>query len=147
MSTEQNKALYRRLTDEAWNAGKLEVLDQILSPDFLDHEEYPGKVPGRDGTKQLIAMTRTAFPDIHTTVDDLIAEGDKVVAISTARGTHRGPYLGMPPTGKPIKLAIIDVFRCANGKIVEHWGLTDALGMMQQLGAVPMPGGGGRPPQ
>ena len=141
MSTEQNKALFRRMVEEIFNRGDMSLVDEFLAPDFVEHEELPpGIPPGREGVKQLTAMLRSAFPDFKATIDDMIAEGDKVVVRMTWRGTHKGEFMGIPPTGKSVSFGVIDVVRFAGDKFAEHWGLMDSMSMMQQLGAVPAPG-------
>ena len=116
----------------------MHVIDEIASPDFLDHDrENP--THDRDGAKQFAAMARSAFPDVAAKVEDLIAEGDRVVARATISGTHNGEFMGVPPTGKRITFTCIDILRCADGKIVEHWGEADNVGMLQQLGVIPTP--------
>lgn len=140
MSTEQNKALARQMIEEIFNRGDLSRVDEFLAPDFVEREELPpGVPPGREGVKQLTAMLRSAFPDFKATIDDLVAEGDKVVILQTWRGTHRGEFMGIPPTGRSVSFQVIDTMRIAGGKIVEHWGLMDSMGLMQQLGAIPAP--------
>lgn len=94
---------------------------------------------GREAVRQLPAVLHSAFPDFSATINDLIAEGDKVVIYMTWSGTQQGQWMGMPPSGKPMSINVIDILRVANGKIVEHWGLTDSMAMMQQLGAMPAP--------
>jgi steroid delta-isomerase-like uncharacterized protein len=136
MSTEENKELVRRY-QEAYNTNNMDVLDEILAPDLISHSLMPGLPPGRESLRQLQQLTLAAFPDFHTTIEDLIAEGDKVVARCTTRGTHKGEFLGTPPSGKPFTFTWISIFRIADGKIVEHWGEEDALGWLQQLGAIP----------
>jgi steroid delta-isomerase-like uncharacterized protein len=141
MSTEQNKALFRRMVEEIFNRGDMSLVDEFLAPDFVEHEELPpGIPPGREGVKQLTAMFRSAFPDFKATIDDMIAEGDKVVVRMTWRGTHKGEFMGIPPTGKSVSFGVIDIVRFAGDKFAEHWGLMDSMSMMQQLGAVPAPG-------
>ena len=139
MSAEENKALFRRLVDEFINTGNEAVADEVMTPDFVEHEELGGP-PTREGVKQFFAMFRAAFPDLRVTIEDMIAEGDKVVARLTMRGTHQGEFLGIPPTGKQVTMGVIDIVRVADGKAVEHWGISDQLGLMQQLGAIPAPG-------
>lgn len=140
MSTEQNKALSRRLVDELFNRGNTKLADEFLAPDFAEHEELPpGIAPGREGVKQLATMLRSAFPDFKATIDDVIAEGDKVVIRQTWSGTQRGEFMGIPPTGKHVSFGVIDIIRIAGGKAVEHWGQMDSMRMMQQLGAIPGP--------
>jgi steroid delta-isomerase-like uncharacterized protein len=141
MATEQNKALFRRMVEEIFNRGNMSLADEFIAPDFVEHEELPpGIPPGREGVKQLTAMLRSAFPDFKATIDDMIAEGDKVVVRMTWRGTHKGEFMGIPPTGKSVSFGVIDIVRFAGDKFAEHWGLMDSMSMMQQLGAVPAPG-------
>ena len=141
MATEQNKALFRRMVEEIFNRGNMSLADEFIAPDFVEHEELPpGIPPGREGVKQLTAMFRSAFPDFKATIDDMIAEGDKVVVRMTWRGTHKGEFMGIPPTGKSVSFGVIDIVRFAGDKFAEHWGLMDSMSMMQQLGAVPAPG-------
>ncbi len=136
----ENKALMRRFYDEVNNGGAVALIDELFAADFVEHEEFPGLASGREGVKQFFTMIRTAFPDFRMDVDDLIAEGDKVVARSTMSGTHKGEFMGMAPSGKQFRVSAIDVVRFTDGKAVEHWGVTDAAGMMEQLGAVPAAG-------
>ena len=139
MSTETNKALSRRYLEEAFNQGKLNVLDEIIAKDHVSTGPgtLPGLPAGPEGDKQLITMYRNAFPDVHFTIDEQIAEGDKVVTRWTGHGTHKGELLGIPATGKSTTVTGIAVDRIVNGKIVENWGLFDQFGMMQQLGVIP----------
>ena len=137
MSTEENKAIIRRLVEEFWNEGNADVMDEVFAADFVNHNPAPGSVPNREGTKQTNIAIRAAFSDSHTTIDDLIAEGDKVVWRWTFRGTHQGPLMGIPATGKQITFTGIVVDRMAGGRIVERWAQNDDLGMMQQLGVIP----------
>jgi steroid delta-isomerase-like uncharacterized protein len=141
MSTEQNnKALVRQMVEEIFSRGNMSLVDKFLAPDFVEREELPpGIPPGREGVKQLTTMFRSAFPDFKATIDDIIAEGDKVVIRQTWSGTHKGEFMGIPPTGKS---GVIDIIRIAGGKFVEHWGQMDSMGMMQQLGVTPAPGEG-----
>jgi steroid delta-isomerase-like uncharacterized protein len=141
MSTEQNKALVRQMVEEMFNRGNISRADEFLSPDFVEHEELPPGIPqGREGVKQLTAMMRNAFPDFKATIEDIIAEGDKVVIRMTWSGTQKGEFMGVPPTGKSVSFGVLDIIRVAGGKFVEHWGQMDSMGMMQQLGAIPAPG-------
>ncbi len=139
MSTEENKALSRRLIEEVWNQGNLAVIDELIAPNYVDHDPT-GPIQGPEGMKQFVSMYLTAYPDTHFTIEDQIAEGDRVVTRWTARGTHKGPLMGIPPTGKQVTVAGISIDRVVNGKLVEDWTSYDALGMMQQLGVVPAPG-------
>lgn len=143
MSIEQNKALARRVVDEIFSRGNIGIADELLAPDFAEREELPPGVPrDREGVKQLAAMLRRAFPDLNVTIDDIVAEGDKVVLRQTWRGTHRGEFMGVAPTGKKVSFGVIDILRVAGGKFVEHWGQMDSMGLMQQLGAIPASGQG-----
>ncbi len=139
MSTEENKALLRRV-HEAFNKAGTATMDQYFAPDFVEHELPPGMPQTLEGTKMFLGTLFAAFPDRHFQADDMVAEGDKVVAHVWVSGTHKGEFQGMPPTGKQIKVEAFDMVRVAGGKLVEHWGVFDALGLMQQLGAIPAPG-------
>jgi steroid delta-isomerase-like uncharacterized protein len=137
MSVEQNRALTRRFYEEVVNGGNLNMIDELVSPDFVDHEALSGLAAGREGVKQFFSMLRIAFPDLRMNVEDLIAEGDKVVARSTMTGTHRGEFAGIVATGKTVNVSAIDIVRFADGKLAEHWGVTDTASLMEQLGALP----------
>jgi len=139
MSADENKQLFRRFIEEVANRGKIAIVDELVTADIIEHEEIPGVPPNREGVKQAFTMFRTAFPDLQVTIEDLIAEGDKVVARETWRGTHRGEFMEIPSTGKRVEFAAVDIVRIANGKMVEHWGQMDSLGMLQQLGVIPQP--------
>jgi steroid delta-isomerase-like uncharacterized protein len=144
MSTEQNKSLVRQMVEEIFNRGNMTRADEFLAPDFVEREELPPGVPrDREGVKQLTTMLRSAFPDFTATIDDMVAEGDKVVMRMTWRGTHKGEFMGVPPTGKSVSFGVIDIIRIAGGKFAEHWGQMDSMGLMQQLGAIPTPGQSG----
>ena len=136
MSTEENKVIFRRVMEEAFSQGNLDALDRLMSPDFIEHEAGPGQGRGLEGVKTIVAIMRTAFPDLHATIEDMTAEGDKTWARVTLRGSNTGDFMGRPPTGKTVTYEAIDICRYANGKMVEHWGIVDMLGMMQQLGIV-----------
>ena len=144
MSTEQNKELATRMVEEIFNRGNVGKADEFLAPDFVEREELPpGILGGREGVKQLTVMLRSAFPDFKATVDDIVAEGDKVVIRQTWTGTHTGgEFMGVPPTGKSVSVGVIDIIRVADGKFAEHWGQMDSMAMMQQLGAIGTPGQG-----
>jgi len=140
--SEQNKMIVRRFSEEVESQGNFAVADELLAHDFVSHTPL-GEAHGLEAAKQFGAMLRTAFPDLHVTVEDQIAEGDRVVTRWTCRGTHQGAFQGMPPTGKPIEIMGTTISRIANGKIVEQWGNPDLLSLMQQIGAVPAPGQSG----
>ncbi len=138
MSTEENKAAERRFYEEVWNKHHPATVDELVAPDVDEHNPLPGQGPGLEGFKQTVEMALSAFPDVQITLEDLIAEGDKVVARWTGRGTHRGEFMGTPATNKQVTLAGIDIYRYAGGKRVETWRQLDYLGLMQQLGRVPV---------
>lgn len=142
--SEENKIISQRFYEQVFNQGNMSAADQLLLVGGVDHNPPgPGFAPGIEGVKQVVMMFRTAFPDLHLTVEDQIAEVDRVVSRITVRGTHQGELLGVPPTGKMVTVGLVDILRLDGGKIVERWGQFDALGMLQQLGAVPQPGRGG----
>jgi predicted ester cyclase len=136
---EANKAIVRRYR-EAHNANDLSALDEIVAADLNAHNVLPGLPPGREGGKMAHQGFLAAFPDGQATTEDLIAEGDKVVERYSFRGTNTGSFLGAPPTGRTIQSSSISIYRIANGKIVEHWGENDVIGVMVQLGLMPPPG-------
>jgi predicted ester cyclase len=128
--------------EEVWGQGKLEVADEILSPDYVDHVVKGPEaqtVRGPDALKQAAAMFRAAFPDLTYSVEDVVAEGDKVVARFSATGTHLGEFMGVAPTGRKITYTGFDMSRISGGQIVEAWASYDALALMQQIGAISMP--------
>lgn len=141
MSTEENQTVVRRLTEEAWNQGNIGLLDQILADSFTYHDPASPGVVSRDDYKQYFTALRTTFPDFHITIEDEVADGDKVAARWTVRGTHRGdlvmPQGTLPPTGKPIQVTGMSFFHVAGGKVVEAWLNGDNLGFLHQLGAMP----------
>jgi len=144
MSVEQDKALVLRFVEEIFNRGNMSVVDEVFAADFVEHEELPAGIPrDREGVIQLTTMLRSAFPDFKATIDDIIAEGNKVVIRMTWRGTQKGEFMGVPPSGKSVAVGVIDIIRIADGQFVEHWGQMDSMGMMQQLGVIPAPGQNG----
>ena len=141
MSTEDNKATVRRFIEEVFNKKNLAAIDELIAPNHIDHAAgAAGSPAGPEGSRQLIGMMLTAFPDLHYTVEDMIAEGDKVAFRMTMRGTQLGAFGSIPPTGKHVEVLTIDIVRFENGKIAEEWGIDDMLGMLQQLGLVPAMG-------
>jgi predicted ester cyclase len=140
VSTEENKALVRRFVDEVQSKGNTDLIDEICSPGFVNHSAPPGLPADREGIKILTTMFKGAFPDSYFTVEDMIAEGDKVVTRKMFHGTHEGEFMGIPPSGRPVNVSLIDVVRISDGRVVEHWSVGDNLGMMQQLGVIPQPG-------
>jgi len=137
MAEVQNKTIARRFNEEVWGRGDQATLEELLDPDFVDHDALPGQAPGREGHKQILAAFHSAFPDLNVTTEDIVTEGEKVVSRWTARGTHHGELLGIAPTGNEVTIKGIDVLRVAEGRIAERWSQFNSLEMMQQLGAVP----------
>ena len=144
MSAEQAKAIVKRLFDEFYNGGKVDVADEIFAAEVT---LYDAGVPVKGGPavfKQRQHAQLAATPDFHMTLEDVIVEGDKAAYRWTMRGTHTGPMRGIPPTGKSIAMSGMTILRIDGGKIVEGWHNYDMLGLLQQLGVIPMPGQGGR---
>jgi predicted ester cyclase len=140
MATETNKALFRRFMEEVANRGNLGVIDEFMVPDFEEHEELPPGAPaGREGVRYFFREWRSGFPDGRVTLDLEIAEGDLVTCYETWQGTHTGTFLGIPPSGKRVLFRGIDIVRVADGKAVEHWGVSDMLSLQRQLGLIPAP--------
>jgi steroid delta-isomerase-like uncharacterized protein len=132
-------ATMRRLY-ELLNAGDVDGFGDLIAEDFVEHEETPGLEPTKEGVKQFFRMYRAAFPDLRMEAEDVFASGDKVVARVRGTGTHEGEFMGMPATGKSFDVQLIDIIRFGDdGLAHEHWGVFDALTMMQQLGAIPGP--------
>lgn len=139
MTTQDSVNVFRRCVDELINKGNLAAFDELIAPDFVEHELAPGFPQGREGTRQLFSMLHNAFPDIRAEINNVVAQDDKVVFHMTWRGTHTGPFMGIPPTGRPFELEVFDMARVSDGKVAEHWGLMDQLSLMQQLGVMPAP--------
>jgi steroid delta-isomerase-like uncharacterized protein len=140
MSTEENKAIVRRVNDEVWSEGHLDVIDELIADDFVATVVgAPEQIRGPQGFREFVGLYRQAFPDLRITVDEQFAEGETVVTRWTATGTNEGELMGMPATGKQATTAGININRISGGKLVEGWGLFDQLGLLQQIGAVPTP--------
>ena len=137
MSAEQNRTAYRRFIEEVMHQGRLEVIDELVAADGIDHGQLPGMAGGREGVKLRIAMLRTAFPDLRLTIDLQMAEGDLLASRFTVRGTHTGPFMDLPASGRQVTVTGIDITRWRDGQMAEHWAEMDMLGLMQQLGAIP----------
>ena len=135
---EENKAIARRFLDELWNQSNFGFVDQLLASDYDGHSSTV--IRGPEGTMAFVPRLRNAFPDFQFSILGQIAEGDEVATRWTIRGTHTGEFQGVPPSGKPIEMTGITIFRIANGKLIEGWTNEDLLGLLQQLGAVPVPG-------
>ncbi len=146
MTVEENKALVHRWV-ELWNTGNVDAVGEFVTPDYVRHDPNGPTVHGPKAEQQLVAMYLAAFPDLRFTIEHLVGEGDTVAGRYTARGTHRGELLGIPPTGKQVTLAVMEVYRLTDGKIAEQWVTMDALGLLQQLGAGPAPAPGSEPAQ
>ena len=137
LSPQENKAVVRRLVDEAQAGGKLHVIDELISLDFVDHSAWPGIPATREGVKHIFGMFQAALADLQVIIHDQIAEADRVVTRKTLRGTHQSDLLGVPPSGNVIAIEVIDILRVQDGQITDHWNLVDQLGLLQQLGLVP----------
>jgi steroid delta-isomerase-like uncharacterized protein len=131
--------LVHRFYDEVINAGDIDKIDELVAEDFVEHEQFPGISSDREGVKEFFRLLRGAFPDVHFTTEDVIADGELVAARFTMTGTHDGEFMGVPATSKQVTVSGIDIIRVRDGKCVEHWGQFDALGLLQQLGALPAP--------
>jgi steroid delta-isomerase-like uncharacterized protein len=137
MSAEQNKSIVRRWVEEGWNKGDMSVVDQVYAPGYVQHEPAPETVTSSEALKQYMGAYLTAFPDLQLSVDDLVAEGDKVVWRFTSKGTQTGPFMGMPATGRTGSITGLVMFRLENSRIVEGWVNIDALGLLEQVGMIP----------
>jgi steroid delta-isomerase-like uncharacterized protein len=136
--SELNKNAVRRLVEEVWNKGNLSIAEEVIAPNCAHHDpSTPDLGQGPEGEKKRATLYRTAFPDIRLMIEDIIAEGETVMARWSCRGTHKGDLRGIAPTGKQITISGVSIARFANGKIVEGWVNWDTLGFMQQLGVVP----------
>jgi steroid delta-isomerase-like uncharacterized protein len=134
---EANLALMKKFYTEFVNQGNLDRIDQFCAEDFVEHEELPGVKPNREGVKQFFKMYRTAFPDLKFEIEQIFAKDDKVVTYINITGTHKAEFMGVPASGKKISIKGIDIVRFKDGKAVEHWGMTDTMKMMSQIGAIP----------
>ena len=130
-----NKATMSRIYEEVFSQGDLGLIDELLADDFVEHEELPPGVPqGKGAPRAMMTMMRGAFPDFHARVEELLEDGDKVIARVRFSGTHRGEFMGIPATGKRFDIAVIDIIEVRDGKGVAPWGVMDMAGMMEQLG-------------
>jgi steroid delta-isomerase-like uncharacterized protein len=133
VSTEANKAVVMRVVDEMWNRGDAAAVDELIAPGMVEHGAFGSGTGGRDDARDTVARFRSAFPDLVLEAEALIAEGDRVVLHWVGRGTHEGEFMGVPPSGAAITARGLDIYRIADGQVVEHWGYPDALGLMGQL--------------
>jgi predicted ester cyclase len=139
-TTEVNKAQFRRLYEEVLNKGDVSIVDELIAPDFFNHAAPAATNRGPSSLRWLATMLRTAFPDLHFTIEELVAEGDIVAGRLSMSGTHEGPLMGMPPpSARAVRQEHMHLVRYRDGKAVEHWGVRDDLGMMQQMGVIPEP--------
>jgi len=135
--TATNESIYRRIIEEGFNHGRLEIADELIAAGAVEHQR--GSADGPDGLKRTIKILRSAFPDFTITITELVAVGDKVWVMQKGGGTNLGSFAGHPPTGRKAFIDVIDVCRFENGKVVEHWGVPDQLGMMMALGHITPP--------
>lgn len=142
MTIEENKQVVQRYYNTVLNAGDLNALDELSVSQYEEHDPLPGQASGREGLRQRVEMLRRAF-QAQFTIEDIIAEGDKVVVRWTQRGAQVAEFLGMPATGRPFTIAGIDIHRLQDGKLAEHWHVVDLLSQMQQLGLIPQPASAG----
>jgi predicted ester cyclase len=132
--------VFRRLIDEGFNAGDLDVADELASPDLVEHQDFgPDHAPGAAGVRAVIASLRLAFPDFRLEIQDLTVSGDTAWARLVATGTHDGPFMGHPPTRRRMRTSVFDVVRVVDGRMVEHWGVPDRLSVLYQLGILEQP--------
>ena len=136
-AAERNRELGRRYFEEVWNRGNVDALDELLAPGYINHTpSTPNPPPGPQGLKPIVLAIRRAFPDLRYEIQDIVATEDAVVMRVRMTGTHRGDLFGLAPTGKRVSVDQINIERIREGKIVEHWRVTDEWGLMKQLGAV-----------
>jgi steroid delta-isomerase-like uncharacterized protein len=131
------KAMAQQWYSEVMNEGNEDLIDELCAENFVDHDPLPGTSPDRQGIHDFVKLVRSAFPDLQTTVDEIIAEGDRIAVRSTFRGTHEGDFMGIPATGKKVEVSNYDFVRFENDQAAEHWGTIDSAALMEQLGAVP----------
>lgn len=132
-----NKAIARRLYEEVLNRGDLAAAGALISPDAVDQEAGPGGPPALETMTAMVTALRIGFPDLRCTVEDIIAEGDLVACRFTMTGTHTGDFAGTPASGRPVSVEGVDIMRFRDGRVVEHWGITDQFTLLQQLGLLP----------
>ena len=140
MSMEANKDVVRAYVETIFNQQQLERAHEFVAADYLDHATLPGQAPGLAGAKQKWAMFLAGLPDLRVTIEELVADADKVAVRRSYTGTHQGTLLGIAPTGKQVRIAGISIIRLADGKIAEQWEQLDRLALLQQLGVLPTPG-------
>lgn len=131
------KAVARRFYDEVINGKNMATLDELVDDDIVEHQQMPGIPPGKEGVRAFFATFHGAFPDLQAEIQGIVSEGDEVWVYASITGTHEGELLGIPATGKKVSFSMFDRVRVRDGKAVEHWGVSDDLGMLTQLGVVP----------
>ena len=139
MATTDLRTVTRRFYDEVFTQGNLDVIDELAHDDFVEHEELPGLPPGKEGLRFFAAAMREAFPDLTVSIEDIIVEDNKAASRVRFSGTQRGEFLGIPPTDKKIDIQVIDIIAYRDGKATDHWGVTDQMAMMVQLGVIEEP--------
>ena len=129
----RNSALVRRFIEDFWAGGDLSRVEEFLAPEYIEHNLLPGQTPGLEGYKRRYLALRAAFPDVDIAIEDMLAEGDRVMARVTIEGTHLGPFLGQPASGRIARMAAINIYRVSSERIVERWGVQDLYGLLQQI--------------
>jgi steroid delta-isomerase-like uncharacterized protein len=131
--TEAHRALVKRFIEDFWAGGNLSRVEEFLAPVYVEHNLLPGQTPGLEGYKRRFLTLRAALPDVRISIDDILAEGDRVMARVTIVGTHLGPFLGQPASGHVVRMAAINIYRIADSRIVERWGVQDVYGLLRQM--------------
>ena len=138
MSADQNKTIVRqRVNGEMISQNHLDLVDELFAESFVDHSATPGLPANREGVKMFFGVLHAAFSGLHVTVEDQVAEGDKVVTRKTFHGTHTGDFFGVPATGRIVSFQVIDMLRLQDGRVTDHWNVVDQMGLMHQLGVIP----------
>ena len=137
MALDENRELVRRFNEEVWGQGRVELIDQLFAPDYVDHYTPPGGPPGRDGIRYDVERVRAAFPDLEITTDDIVCEGDRAALRWSGRGTYRGGIPGIDAVGTEVTMSGMHFYRIRDGRIAERWEEFDRLGLMRQLGVLP----------
>ena len=136
---EANKEATRRFIEGVFNDHDLSVYDELIADDFVEHEEIPGLSPDKAGSRQWFEMFYAGFPDLHVEIHDMVADGDRVAVRGTMTGTHQGDIMGIPATGRSITLRTMDIVSIRDGRATGHWGVTDQMALLMQLGVIPTP--------
>jgi len=139
--SEENKAISKKVYEEVWVKGNLDVVDELFADDYVNHNQPPNLPRGKEGFKRMSRMYQSAFPNMKMVVEDLLADGDRVITRWVSTGKHAGEFNGIPATGKDVRVTGISIDRIAEGKVAESWGEFDLAGLLMQLGVAPPPGG------